>query len=428
MDKWLVEVFDYTLKRYTGTYRPLASINAFVDSELWSDSIGTWTSTNPRKTIAKVKASGATYRASWKIIMVNWYFDEITTINVNVRIIWAGGGIGGRAIFAGNITGSFSVGTATVGSFDNLIVYRNGNHFLSNAIPIDSAAYFFTTYNSNCIWINRYEHWDRSAHIYEYSYYSVFNTCYNYGFGSARLCYRDFYWNNNTIYNCSTRSGYQSFYWQNNHCNNGVVGYNYNFYNLTNTNGAYLDVTNLNFNFLVTSPLYKTGSFNGITQDYNHIWAGTVARDFKATTTEFNDAGTATYTNLTKSWWDIYRPNVAIDWTMVSGLINLWEVKENVFRDIYNSYEQTAGKMYRRMQQNTQVSARQWRDYLVQYGNNAQEVVDCPQLKCEYWKIIRVSWAWVSRVWNADPTFDIANFTTPSFQYCKVYFRFKTVT
>lgn len=428
MDKRLVEVFDYTLQRYTGAYRPLASINAFVDSELWSDSTGTGTYDNPYKTIAKVKSIWASKWAAWKVIMVNWYFDELTTINVAVKIIGAGWGIGGRAIFAWNITW-WLTWTGNAWYLDNILIYRNWNYFYTNWFSQDTSGFIVTAYNSNCIFISTREHWDRLLQINVYWYYSVF-----YGINvtdfASRWTLFNVYGNNNTLYNCTkaTTSTTYNFYWNNNHSNNTIIASDYWYKNLKNVNWAYLDAVNLNFNFLNTSPLYKTGSFNWQTQDYNHVWAGTTAMDFKATTNEFNDTGTATYTNLTKSWWDIYRPNIAIDWTMVSGLIDLWEVKESVFRDINNTYEQASGKIYRRMQQNVQVSARQWWDYLLKYGNDAQEVTDCPRLKCEYWKIIRVSWTWLSRVWNADPTFDIANFTTPSFQYCQVDFRFKTVT
>lgn len=92
-----VTKFDYTLKKFDG-YWDIADVDAFVDSELGSDSTGDGSATNPFKTINKVKSIGVTKWTAGKVIMINGVFDELLNIDVAVRIVGAGGGVGGRAL------------------------------------------------------------------------------------------------------------------------------------------------------------------------------------------------------------------------------------------------------------------------------------------------------------------------------------------
>lgn len=409
---WLVPYFDYTLKKYDNTYHSLATISYFVDSKNGSD-VAAGTRDAPFKTMGKAQTVGS----NGQLIMINGYFYETLSLTKTIRWIGAGGGLGGRAIFGGNITMS-SVSNIYI---DNIIVYSNSNYFYN----ITSA---ISTYNSNCIFPATGIQGTNYV-LSMYCYYTIFHTVYFTTPGTSTGLNMRIYGNNNTIYNC-TRRGYVyelRFYGDNNHCNNSimdsVVGYN----NIQNVNGQYLDPTNWNFNFLNTSPLYRTGTFNGDVGNYNHVGAGSEGLNKNGSSSELTAAGGATLTNISLSGSELYRPNVTIDGTLLTYYIDLGSVRDKVLFDFFNTFVQTTGTLNRLIQESAGLTVRNQLDYILKYGNTTAEVDACPALVMEQGKIVTVSGSGASRLGNCDPLFDVANYTFPSFQYAVIQFREKTV-
>lgn len=422
-----VPKFDYTLKKFDG-YWNIADIDAFVDSELGNDSTGDGSATNPYKTISKVKSIGATKWAAGKKIMVNGVFDEVLTINVAVRIVGAGGGVGSRALFLGGITASNTQNTY----LDNVIVFRTtGSYWVCVAGGV-------VTYTSNCIFVatNTQVSTDGS-YVRLYSYYSIFIS---HTFTSTDYAYmRNYvYGNNNTFYGCSL-VGYKGaevfqIFGNNNHVNNTICNsaYNFGYKNILNTNGNYLDVTNYNFNFLNTSALYRTGTFNGDAQNYNHVGAGTLGISKVATDDELKPTGSggdATYTNTeVYSTTKIKRTSTASDGEVESGYIDFGDIQSNVVIGKGSTYEYESGKLLRTIQQTATHTYRNALDYYLKYGNSTDEVDDCDWLLMEWGKEVTVTDVGGTLYGNADANFDPDSYTSPSFQYCKVKFVFKTRT
>ena len=406
MQKWLVPYFDYTLQKYTGVYWPLASVKYFVDSKMGND---TWvgSSSAPFKTLGKAYGlMGAN-----DVIFVNGVFTETATL-AKGRWVGVGGGMGGRAIFYGNIGANSCY-------VDNAIIYRNSGDTVGQAAGL---------YSSNCIFNSAYLASYQGTYSY-YPYYCIFLNCYYYG-SNGRASVYGIYGNNNTFYGGSVGLGTLNInmYGNNNHSYNTVIGVTITGYNnLNGISGNYLDPTNWNFNFLNTSPLYRTGTFNGDFNNYNHVGAGTEGLNKNGASTEMTVAGGATLTNEAITGTQIYRPNVAIDGTILSYYVDFGQVRTGVTIDVNNTYVQTAGTLNRFIQETASPVYRYGLDYILKYGNTTAEVDACPALLVEQGKIVTVSGTGASRVGNTDPTFDINNYTTPSFRYCTVMFRSKTV-
>lgn len=407
MQKWLVEEFDYVLKRYKGTYWNLASINFFVDSEFGLDTnAGTYLL--PFKTLGKAQ----TVASNGHKVMINGTFTELLTLSKSIRWIGVGGGIGSLAIFDKNI----DLNVANM-IFDNI-------YFL----PGGAISYYLTTtlhfYASNSILSRTLEASTRNI----YSYHCKFISCNVVAFGAGNVYFQG---NNNTLYGCIKGSGNIYLYGNNNHINNSLaITTNGGMNNILNTNGAYLDPTNLNFNFLNTSPLYRTGTavYEGGIVSYCHVGAGQEGINENASTAIFTAAGGATLNNVAASGTELYRPNVAIDGTLLTYYGDFGVVRNKVVFDIFNTFIQISGVMYRLIQESAGLTVRNGFDYILYYGNSTAEVDSCPALLMEFGKTITVSGTGANRKGNADPNFDIANYTTPSFQYHKRQFRLKSYT
>lgn len=419
-----VPKFDYTLKKFDG-YWNIADIDAFVDSELGNDSTGDGSATNPYKTISKVKSIGATKWAAGKKIMVNGVFDEVLSINVGVRIIGAGGGVNGRAAFMGSITG---LSTTNYAILDNIIIFHNNNYF--TPIDTDNKTWYF----SNCYFRACYIASGSTNGIYVYSYYCIFDTV---------QLYRDYwgsgkhtnYGNNNTFFNCvvpEINAGTVGLILNgnNNHVNNSVLLTDNGFKNKKNVSGAYLDVTNYNFNFLNTSPLYRKGTFNGEAGNYNHVGAGTLGINLIATSASLSaSAGYATYDNLeVYSTTKIKRTSTAVTGSLESGYIDLGGIQSNVILGNGSTYEYESGKMLRTIQQTEAHTYRNAFDFYLKYGNDTGSVDTCDWLLMEWGKEIAVTESESILYGNADTNFNSASCSSPSFQYCKFKCIFRTRT
>lgn len=267
-----------------------------------------------------------------------------------------------------------------------------------------------------------------------YAYYCILDT-HSINSEYNRYAYIKVYGNNNTCYNC-TRSGGDTQAWQvygnNNHFNNTAVptGYNYGFKNLINVNGNYLDPVNNNFNFLNTSPLYRTGTFNGSAGNYNHVGAGTLGINKVATDDQLKSiasGGTASYTNLESySTTKIKRSNVASDGTLETGFIDLGGIQDNVTVGGFWTYEYENGKVLRTIQQTNPHTYRNAFDFYFKYGTTTGETESSDWLLMEWGKEITVTTSGSTLYGNADANFNPDNYTSPSFQYCKIKAVFKT--
>jgi len=389
----------------TGLKEPVyydeTEIHSFVDSNIGNDTTGNGTAALPWKTLSKVKSAGATYWATSKVIMCRGYFSESLYINVAITIIGAGGGIGGRAVITGStyigITGTSLINIHHLHSGTSLYQYNNLNT---------------GNYAYNCIFVSSVFVNNRSAGDYRYfaayfSYCILINVFYTIYAGNSYSLYRG----NNTFYNCTcTASRTNVIYSNNNHCNTstfftGNSGSN----NILNVNGQYLDVTNYNFNFLNTSPLFRKGTFDTDIDNYRHVGAGQEGKNYNASNNELNDDVSAVYTNLEKSGTEIYRPDVNLNGLLESGIIDLGGRRTKVILSTNYTLEQSSGVLQRFIQSTEDRSITQILDCIIKYGETEVDLATCPDLLVEYGKLITVSGTGDDRKGNADPNFDVSD-------------------
>ena len=412
--KWLVKKFDYDLKKVVG-YWDLTEIDYFVDSDLGDDSnSGTYDPitgiVSPFKTLAKVKSLGAGIWVAGITVMVNGIFDEVFSINVAARFIGAGGGLGGRAIFKQYVTNTV------------------------NNVIVDTVNWFhhgvFHLYMYNCLIPNITVTFNYGINYYLY-YCCFHKTTFTGGYATSFL-----QGNNNTYQDCivlvagSGPMAKYNIYGNNNHSNKNapMLNSNLGFNNIWNSNGQYLDPDNLNFNFLNTSPLFRTGTFNPEAQNYNHVGAGTEGMNHNALSPELDNAGNATYTNLTKDGSTIYRPDIDINGILETGIIDMGEMRYRVTIDLNNTYETASGKFYRKIQWSETLTQREGFDYILQIGSSEAEVATCPEMLMEFGKEVSYSGSGASMKGNADPDFDPDNEEIGLFRYYKLKAKFRTIT
>lgn len=405
---WLVHKFDYVGQKLLYQNNPISGlkepvywdeddVDAFVDSDLGNDTTGDGTAALPWKTLGKVKASGASYWAAGKVIMCRGYFTEILAINVAVKIIGAGGLLG-KAWLTVTLGGG-----SNNAEFDNLLLMPSS---ISTTYSTSGSEVTLKTYS--VIFLNSIIR-IRGAFI-SYDYYTIYINP-NYG-SNYQIQYHNQYGNNNTIYG-AYRGGSATIgiriYGNNNHSNNLFATIMAGSNNIINTNGAYLNPTNFNFNFINTSPLYRTGTYNPDIDNYNHVGAGTLGANLNASSDCLNDDVDATYTNLDKSGTEIFRPDVADDGILESGIYDFGQLVTRVIMNMNYTYEHADGTIYRRIQETEGRTVTQIFDCIIQYGETLADVADCPELLIEYGKIITVSGTGVDRKGNADPDFDPAD-------------------
>jgi len=151
--------------------------------------------------------------------------------------------------------------------------------------------------------------------------------------------------------------------------------------------------------------LFRAGTYNPDTDNYNHVGAGTEGINLNATNDEINNEGDATYTNLTKSGTEIYRPDIENDGILESGIVDLGALRTRVVMNLTHTYEQSGGVIYRRIQESTLTDNALF-DCIIRYGEMEADIATCPDLLIEYGKMITVSGTGANRKGNADPDFD----------------------
>jgi len=323
--KWaFVPKFDYTTGDYNGFWQE-SEVNYFVDTIKGSDS-NAGTAAAPFKTLSKVKSLGTSYWKNGVVIFVNGRLNETCDINVAARIVGVGGD-NGRCVFDG--TGALYV-RATIGPvvFDNIIT--------KNYIQSSSAGpggVNISTYISNSILNNCYVQNNNALSGF---YNVIFNNC----VGATTL-----YGNNITLINTNNAVLQSKNVYGNNGtysvANNNLIGGDSRYFtDNTQTTPAQLliDPINGNFNFkknvyiwdktaqayITTNPLFEKGTFNTLTQKYNHIGAGYESNSYNGLNSIFIDSsqgGTATYSNIQVDGSGyLSRINDGIDGVLTSGI------------------------------------------------------------------------------------------------------------
>lgn len=409
-NRWLVQKFDYVAQKLmwqsnpiTGLQEPVywdeTEVSAFVDSDLGNDLTGDGSAALPWKTISKVKSAGATYWGANKVIMCRGFFIEPIQINSAIKIVGAGG-LFGTAV----ISGAFSIIAGSNNCvLENIMVINNAGQPFVNITTSTQTVYAYNTRIFNTTFTE-----SANSHLNAYFYMSIlYNINYN---GSAFSLFFNFSLrgNNNTLY-IKTGSIYYFYVYGNNNHIYGYTGNNYGSNNLFGITGDYLDISNYNFNFLNTSPLYHTGTYNPDTDNYNHVGAGTEGISLNALSDSMNDEVDAVYNNLSKSGTEIYRTDIALDGILESGIIDFGTVKTRVIMNMNYTYEISDGVIYRRVQETSGLTITQIFDCIIQYGETLSDLSTCPDLLIEYGKLITVSGTGLNRVGNADPLFDTAN-------------------
>jgi hypothetical protein len=425
--KWLASEFDFTTGRYTGDYYDLSTIDWFVDSDLGNDSTGTGSATNPWKTIGKLISDGSVINGHR--VMINGIFTENTTISKQLRIIGCGGGRNGKTIFERNGVNfiRFSTNLRNWGLENiELINYVNTSSF----ITITSVGTIIGMVN--CIFNNLRFDWNGFNGGFNYlnTYYCVFlNSIFQIEFGNAG--FRIYVNNNNTFINCSRVGSVNArlTVQNNNHTNNTLVVLQEGTNNILNTNGQYFSITNNDFNFPATSPLYLTGKVDSITGIPANVGAGRLGNFLNTSKFEFTTVGGAAFTNTEVDDNYVYRSNDTIDGTFRSGIVDMGEIRRGVRIGINNSFQFTGGKLTKLIQETNGLTVRQGLDWKLIYGNSIGEIqtkiTNNNWLLMEYGKIVTVTISGSTTYGNADTNFNPNNFITPSFRMFVVEMKFK---
>jgi hypothetical protein len=428
--KWLVREFDFATGRYTGAYYDWTSFTSvvFVDSELGNDSTGLGTEANPWKTLTKAHNDSGTTTGTR--IVINGIFTENLSISKQVRIIGAGGGRNGRAIFNNGGASNFIKLTSNVTNrfFENI---ETTNYATSiNFELVGSTA--ISTFFANCLWINLMFNTITSpalnTHIAFYTYYigsrfvalgSTSNLQGHYINGS-----------NNTFFNCTSITNSRFWVTGNNmNSNNSIFNGNIGSNNLLNINGQYFSPENNDFNFPDTSPLYLTGTVDSITGIPNNVGAGRLGNFLNGSKFEFTTVGGAVFTNTEIDGNDIYRTNSSIDGIFRTGVVDMGQVRRGVVIGINNNFQFSGGKLTKLIQETNGLTARQGLDWKLIYGNSIGEIqtkiTANDWLLIEYGKMVTVTVSGGNTYGNADPNFDPTDFITPAFRFWVVEMKFK---
>ena len=424
--KWaFTPKFNYATGNYEGFWQE-SEIKYFVDTIKGSDS-NTGTAGSPFKTLGKVKSLGTGIWENGLTIMVNGTLNENCDINKAVRIIGTGGD-NGRCVFDGNGALYIKNTVANV-IFDNI-----------KTINYNTGVAFQSMYASNCIFNSGVLGIDWGGPSYFY-FVSVYGSAFSSG---ATL-----YGRNNTFINITIKSFNLSSA-TNVFCNNISITQGAN--QLFNTNARYftdntgttpaqllIDPANGNFNFkknvyiwdktaqayITTNPLFEKGTFDTLTQKYNHIGAGYESTSYNGLNSIFIDSsqgGTATYSNIqVDATGYLSRINDGIDGVLTSGIGYLGKTVKGVTILLPQTFTGTKRII------KTTPSIRVIQDIEFRWGASESAVNAADWCLIEYGKPIYYSLNGTTRIGNADPLFDIANALIAEFSYFQFKITFKNI-
>lgn len=421
--QWLQLEFDFTTGRYTRDYYDITTIDWFVDSDLGND-LNAGTAAAPFATITKVN----TVAVNGDRVMINGIFTENVTISKQLRIIGVGGGRNGMAIFNNGGSGNYIdiIGSTAMNVyFENIELtnYTTTTSLINHGTSNNGSTYrFLNCFLNDCrIFINNVS---TAPNII--APFTVFNSvAFVRTVGSSAVNI----YNNSTLYECTRITTGINIVGDNNHVNNAVGVTNTGSNNLINVDGQYFSPANNDFNFPSTSPLYQTGTIDGITGEPNNVGAGRLGEFRNADLFEFKVIGGAEFTNTEPSGTDIFRTNDTIDGYFESGIIDLNEIKRGVKIGIHNSYTESGGALTKLIQETSTLTVRQGLDCELIIGNTANEIITKKLandwLLYEYGKPVTVTIIGGTAYGNADALFDPDDFIFPAFRFFKIKFRFK---
>jgi hypothetical protein len=430
--QWTARDFDFISGRYTGNYYDITTINWFVDSDLGDDANAGNTPNAPFKTLTQAHTAAS----NGDRVMINGIFTENLNITKQLRIIGVGGGRNGRAIF-NNGGGSDwiripNVSTATQIYLENI---ETTNYTTSLGFILNSTGNR-VFYSANCFFVNIYIQSSLgSAGISNacFFYYTVLKDCLTTG-DSAGFPGRGttFKGSNITLFDCQlTGAGRINFVnSSNNHINNNITTFSSGLNNLLNIDGQYFSPANNDFNFLLTSPLYQTGTVDGITGVINNVGAGKLGEFYNATSLEYTALGGASFSNTEVSGTGIYRTDDTTPGFFESGVIQLNNGRRRgVVIGIHNSFNFSGGTLTELIQESSGLTVRQGLDCELIIGNSLNEVntkvIANDWLLYEYGKPVTITVSSGNTYGNAHPNFDPTDFILPAFEYFKIRFRFK---
>lgn len=420
--KWaFVPKFNYTSGDYEGFWQE-SEVNYFVDTIKGSDS-NAGTAAAPFKTLSKVKSLGTSYWKAGVVIFVNGRLNEACDINVSARIVGVGGD-NGRCVFDG--TGGVFIANSVVDVvYDNIFV------------NYEADMVFVRFYASNCVLKKA-----ALSYVHSFYFYDVF---------LLDSLYPNAPWPPGTIFgrnisfvNCrNNHPGSIAISAHNITTNNdirytGGTGTN----RLVNTNARYftdntettpaqllIDPVNINFNFrknvyiwdktaqayITVNPLFEKGTFNPLTQKYNHIGAGYESNSYNGLNSIFIDSsqgGTATYSNIQVDGSGyLSRINDGIDGVLTSGIGYLGKTVKGVTILLPQVFTDTKRII------KTTPSIRVIQDIEFRWGTSEAAVNSADWCLIEYGKPVYYSLNGTTRIGNADPLFDIANALLAEFPY-----------
>ena len=432
--KWaFVQKFDYTIGDYNGFWQE-SEVNFFVDTIKGSDS-NAGTAAAPFKTLSKVKSLGTSYWKNGVVIFVNGRLNEACDINVAARIVGVGGD-NGRCVF--DATGNLYIKN----SLKDVVIYDNIKMINYATTDNNSAFYGYKMSNSIC-----YNHFvttnDCSVYAYNVSYFN----------SNLREIY--LYGNNITFYN-GYYLGLKAFNASNFFANVGTYSGGTGTNRLVNTNARYftdnsqttpaqllIDPANGNFNFkknvyiwdktaqayITTNPLFEKGTFNTLTQKYNHIGAGYESTSYNGLNSIFIDSsqgGTATYSNIQVDASGFLSRindgiNDGIDGVLTSGIGYLGKTVKGVTILLPQTFTDTKRII------KTTPSIRVIQDIEFRWGNSEAAVNTADWCLIEYGKPIYYSLNGTMRIGNADASFDVANALIAEFSYFQFRLTFKNI-
>jgi hypothetical protein len=425
--KWLASEFDFVAGRYTGAYYDWTSFASvvFVDSELGDDSfVGGGTEANPWKTLTKAHNDIGTVTGTR--IVINGIFTENLNITKQVRIIGAGGGRNGRAIFNNG------------GGVNYVRLGFTNNYFLENIetinYPQNTNIFWNTALTNNAFFVNCvlgvFFRQTTNNQVHN-SFFCIYNKC---GFSTNNTAVSGIYiyGNNNTFYDTISYAGtnVRRLLGDNNHTNENLVLWgNSGSNNLINVDGQYFSPANNDFNFPDTSPLYLTGTVDGITGIPNNVGAGRLGDFLNPSKYQYTTGGGAVFTNTEIDGTDIYRTDDLIDGTFRTGIVDMGQIRRGVVIGINNTFQFTGGELTKLIQETTGLTVRQGLDWKLIYGNSINEIqtkiTANEWLLMEYGKMVTVTIDGVDTYGNADASFDPTDFIIPSFRMFVVEMRFK---
>jgi len=422
--KWIVPEFNYATGKYTGDYYDWSSFASivFVDSDLGNDSTGLGTEASPWKTLTKAHNDVATVTGT--IIVINGIFTESLNITKQVRIIGAGGGRNGRAIwqnttfriaYAVNITNIFLENIETVNyltTFDFMftsnaqgIIRRFLNCLLSSIRIRTLGGVSGTTFPS---------------------YFTIFKNV-QFSMNQGTFVFTGL---NNIMFDCTRIGGFSFQITGNNyHVNDNLSLTNTGSNNSLNINGLYFDSVNNDFNFATNSPLYNTGTVDTITGVPSNVGAGRLGVPFDGQSFEATIPSGAEFTNTEIGTTEIFRTDDTIDGFFESGVFDLQDIRRRVKLNLFSSFDTNGVKLTKLIQTTDNFTQRQALDCQIIYGNSLQEVQTKKTanqwLKCEYGKEISVTDVSGTLYGNADTLFDPDDYFFPSFRFLKFRLKFK---